>query len=158
MQLHDILQLRTSVILPEAISDGGLAPTTDTSLFLTTYRGGSHLPSDVYNISFTVLSNSYRNQCKIRDKILFLVQPFFQNFFSVYAAVCLANQTADGQQTSRRYGQLIDTHCQEQFCQITVCTKFTTDTTPDACFMCILNGLIDHTKYGDMMCIKEGIQ
>ena len=26
MQLHDILQLRTSVILPEAISDGGLAP------------------------------------------------------------------------------------------------------------------------------------
>ena len=38
MQLHDILQLRTSVILPEAISDGGLAPTTDTSLFLTTYR------------------------------------------------------------------------------------------------------------------------
>ena len=39
--------LRTSVILPEAISDGGLAPTTDTSLFLTTYRGGSHLPSDI---------------------------------------------------------------------------------------------------------------
>ena len=38
MQLHDILQLRTSVILPEAISDEGLAPTTDTSLFLTTYR------------------------------------------------------------------------------------------------------------------------
>ena len=47
MQLHDILQLRTSVILPEAISDGGLAPTTDTSLFLTTYRDGSHLPSDI---------------------------------------------------------------------------------------------------------------
>ena len=47
MQLHDILQLRTSVILPEAISDGGLAPTTDTSLFLTTYRGGSHLPADI---------------------------------------------------------------------------------------------------------------
>ena len=47
MQLHDILQLRTSVILPEAISDVGLAPTTDTSLFLTTYRGGSHLPSDI---------------------------------------------------------------------------------------------------------------
>ena len=47
MQLHDILQLRTSVILPEAISDGGLAPTTDTSLFLTTYRGGSHLPAHV---------------------------------------------------------------------------------------------------------------
>ena len=51
MQLHDILQLRTSVILPEAISDGGLAPTTDTSLFLTTYRGGSHLPSGIPLIS-----------------------------------------------------------------------------------------------------------
>ena len=49
MQLHDILQLRTSVILPEAISDGGLALTTDTSLFLTTYRGGRHLPSDIYS-------------------------------------------------------------------------------------------------------------
>ena len=47
MQLHDILQLRTSVILPEAISDGGLALTTDTSLFLTIYRGGDHLPSDI---------------------------------------------------------------------------------------------------------------
>ena len=48
MQLHDILQLRTSVIQPEAISDGGLAPTTDTSLYFTTYRGGSHLPSDIF--------------------------------------------------------------------------------------------------------------
>ena len=38
MQLHDILLLRTSAILPEAISAGGLTPTTDTSLFLTTYR------------------------------------------------------------------------------------------------------------------------
>ena len=56
MQLHDILQLRTSLILPEAISDGGLAPTTDTSLFLTTYRGGSHLPSDI-NLLAASLSN-----------------------------------------------------------------------------------------------------
>ena len=49
MQLHDILQLRTSVILPEAISDGGVGFPIhlDTSLFLTTYRGGSHLPSDI---------------------------------------------------------------------------------------------------------------
>ena len=47
MQLHDILQLRTSVILPEAISDGGLTPTTDTDLLLATYRGGSHLTSDI---------------------------------------------------------------------------------------------------------------
>ena len=47
MQLHDIFLLRTSAILPEAISAGGLTPTTDTSLFLTTYRGGSHLPADI---------------------------------------------------------------------------------------------------------------
>ena len=47
VQLHDILLLRTSAILPEAISAGGLTPTTDTSLFLTTYRGGSHLPADI---------------------------------------------------------------------------------------------------------------
>ena len=46
MQLHDILLLRTSAILPEAISAGGLTPTTDTSLFLTTYSG-SHLPADI---------------------------------------------------------------------------------------------------------------
>ena len=56
MQLHDILQLRTSVILPEAISDGGLAPTTDTNLFLTTYRGGSHLPSDIVSLLFKLLN------------------------------------------------------------------------------------------------------
>ena len=34
--------------LPEAISAGGLTPTTDTSLFLTTYRGWSHLLADIY--------------------------------------------------------------------------------------------------------------
>ena len=38
---------RTSAILPEAISAGGLTPTTDTSLFFTTYKGGSHLPADI---------------------------------------------------------------------------------------------------------------
>ena len=30
--MHDILLLRISAILPEAISDGGLTPTTDTNL------------------------------------------------------------------------------------------------------------------------------
>jgi len=50
MQLHDILLLRTSAILPEAISAGGLTPTTDTSLLLTTYRGGRHLPADILKI------------------------------------------------------------------------------------------------------------
>ena len=45
---HDILLLRISAILPEAISDGGLTPTTDTDLLLATYRGGSHLTSDIH--------------------------------------------------------------------------------------------------------------
>ena len=47
--MHDILLLRISAILPEAISDGGLTPTTDTDLLLATYRGGSHLTSDINN-------------------------------------------------------------------------------------------------------------
>ena len=46
--MHDILLLRISAILPEAISDGGLTPTTDTDLLLATYRGGSHLTSDIF--------------------------------------------------------------------------------------------------------------
>ncbi|RGJ63125.1 hypothetical protein DW658_07945 [Dorea formicigenerans] len=37
----------TSAILPEAISAGGLIPTTDASLFLAIYRVGSHLPTDI---------------------------------------------------------------------------------------------------------------
>ena len=44
---HDIFLLRISAILPEAISDGGLTPTTDTDLLLATYRGGSHFTSDI---------------------------------------------------------------------------------------------------------------
>ena len=45
--MHDILLLRISAILPEAISDGGLTPTTDTDLLLATCRGGSHFTSDI---------------------------------------------------------------------------------------------------------------
>ena len=45
--MHDILLLRISAILPEAISDGGLTPTIDTDLLLASYRGGSHLTSDI---------------------------------------------------------------------------------------------------------------
>ena len=45
--------LRISAILPEAISDGGLTPITDTDLLLATYRGGSHLTSDMHNL-FTI--------------------------------------------------------------------------------------------------------
>ena len=37
-----------SAILPEAISDGGLTPTTDTVLLLSTYRGWSHFTSDIF--------------------------------------------------------------------------------------------------------------
>ena len=49
--MHDILLLRISAILPEAISDGGLTPTTDTDLLLATYRGGSHLTSDIFSLN-----------------------------------------------------------------------------------------------------------
>ena len=37
-----------SAILPETISDGGLTPTTDTDLLLSTYRGGNHFTSDIF--------------------------------------------------------------------------------------------------------------
>ena len=68
MQLHDILLLRTSAILPEAISAGGLTPTTDISLFLITYRGGSHLPADIFpqslNIKFTHPASTNSAMCQ----------------------------------------------------------------------------------------------
>ena len=44
---HDIFLLRISAILPEAISDGGLTPTTDTDLLLAIYRCGSHFTPDI---------------------------------------------------------------------------------------------------------------
>ena len=47
--MHDILLLRISAILPEAISDGGIDSPTDTDLLLATYKGGSHLISDIQN-------------------------------------------------------------------------------------------------------------
>ena len=74
MQLHDILLLRTSAILPEAISAGGLTPTTDTSLLLTTYRGGSHLPADIalYNKN-TKQCIIYLSKNKMLDFYTFLV-------------------------------------------------------------------------------------
>ena len=52
--MHDILLLRISALLPEAISDGGLTPTTDTDLLLATCRGGSHFTSDI-NITYYVI-------------------------------------------------------------------------------------------------------
>ena len=72
MQLHDILLLRTSAILPEAISAGGLTPTTDTSLFLTTYK--------------TPLKNCFYIQYIVAQniQIYFILYYFAQNkdFFS----------------------------------------------------------------------------
>ena len=59
--MHDILLLRISAILPEAISDGGLTPTTDTDLLLATYRGGSHLTSDISFLN-SAFKNSYLNR------------------------------------------------------------------------------------------------
>ena len=57
---HDIFLLRISAILPEAISDGGLTPTTDTDLLLATYRGGSHLTSDIKKLSpSTIYTHTY---------------------------------------------------------------------------------------------------
>ena len=56
--MHDIFLLRISAILPEAISDGGLTPTTDTDLLLATYRGGSHFTSDIIRV--TKISNQIR--------------------------------------------------------------------------------------------------
>ena len=57
--MHDILLLRISAILPEAISDGGLTPTTDTDLLLATYRGGSHLTSDIILLLTTYRGGSH---------------------------------------------------------------------------------------------------
>ena len=71
MQLHDILLLRTSAILPEAISAGRLTPTTDTSLFLTTYRGGSHLPADIY--ADNQFMKDYLEQLNTFDEGAFIV-------------------------------------------------------------------------------------
>ena len=45
MQLHDILLLRTFCNPAGGYISWGLTP-TDTSLFLTTHRGGSHLPAE----------------------------------------------------------------------------------------------------------------
>ena len=55
--MHDILLLRISAILPEAISDGGLTPTTDTDLLPATCRGGSHLTSDISVAILVALSS-----------------------------------------------------------------------------------------------------
>ena len=43
--------------MPEAISDGGLTPIIDTDLLLATYRGGSHLTSDIASYFLTYSKN-----------------------------------------------------------------------------------------------------
>ena len=57
--------------LPEAISAGGLTPTTDTSLFLTTSRGGSHLPADIY--ADNQFMKDYLEQLNTFDEGAFIV-------------------------------------------------------------------------------------
>ena len=57
MHLHDVFLLRTFAILPEAISDEGLTPATDTDLFLATYRSGSRLTSDVLDKDYNVFAH-----------------------------------------------------------------------------------------------------
>ena len=76
--MHDILLLRISAILPEAISDGGLTPTTDTDLLLATYRGGSHFTSDIFfnvpitNRSFVKNCDQLTNRVSHRRKFLLI--------------------------------------------------------------------------------------
>ena len=99
MQLHDILLLRTSAILPEAISAGGLTPTTDTSLFLTTYRGKSHLPADitlVFDKCFYVLScnqapitlHKYKQHDQRQDKCQVKPDGFMCREFHSGSGIC----------------------------------------------------------------------
>ena len=74
--MHDILLLRISAILPEAISDGGLTPTTDTDLLLATYRGGSHFTSDIITDQiYTALVA--KNICTQAEIIILRILPFF---------------------------------------------------------------------------------
>ena len=74
--MHDILLLRISAILPEAISDGGLTPTTDTDLLLATCRGGSHFTSDIITDQiYTALVA--KNICTQAEIIILRILPFF---------------------------------------------------------------------------------
>ena len=54
-----IIFKNASAFLPEAISDGGLTPTTDTDLLLATYRGGSHLTSDIFIVAKNHVSSYF---------------------------------------------------------------------------------------------------
>ena len=68
MQLHDILQLRTSVILPEAISDGDWLPPLILACFSPPIEVGviSHL---IYNI------DQLDSHVLIHDQLVFCVSP-----------------------------------------------------------------------------------
>ena len=72
--MHDILLLRISAILPEAISDGGLTPTTDTDLLLATYRGGSHLTSDIKDtVTYAVKETDKDGNVLDKDSFAYVV-------------------------------------------------------------------------------------
>ena len=71
--MHDILLLRISAILPEAISDGRLTPTTDTDLLLATYRGVRHFTSDIFTlVNFSIALLLCQSFCMFFYTILFL--------------------------------------------------------------------------------------
>ena len=90
---------RTMCALPEAISAGGLTPTTDTSLFLTTYRGKSHLPADiplVFDKCFYVLScdqapitlHKYKQHDQRQDKCQVKPDGFMCREFHSGSGIC----------------------------------------------------------------------
>ena len=113
MQLHDILLLRTSAILPEAISAGGLTPTTDTSLFLTTYRGGSHLPADIimytlFTEKLQVFSEKKHPQDNSYPGDVFL----FSAFLFVFPLLFLSIPYAPQKHCSYKHKKQADHRCQ----------------------------------------------
>ena len=78
--MHDILLLRISALLPEAISDGGLTPTTDTDLLLAAYRGGSHFTSDIF-MQFILTANN-KNELFKNESSVCSIQKIQKNEYS----------------------------------------------------------------------------
>ena len=97
--MHDILLLRISAILPEAISDVGFTPTTDTDLLLATYRGGSHFTSDIKSPSGCSFGRSLpEGELFITYRLLFLSALFYCHDLEVLLFLLLQFQdpTASG--------------------------------------------------------------
>ena len=71
MQLHDILLLRTSAILPEAISAGGLTPPLIQACFSPPI-GGSHLLADIQPEKRALCKTCYICVFQVNIQMLFL--------------------------------------------------------------------------------------